>query len=800
MPGPPELDTGGRTWAIWRARRRATPASVARMVKTSAGADHSPSWWCAASRTSTSGRKQVQVSKPALRPMSGSPSKRLCAYRRHRFVLSAGLRATRRVCYPFPRDRGGAMKKVCWLAWLMLGFSGVACATEFSFGPPVPVVMSRDTFVSVAVGDVNGDGRDDLAATEVHNLSLSLQRADGSLAERVRVALPSAFNEHIYPLALVDLDRDGAREIVVGVAEGGPGLLVGRVGAGGTIALVPHANSHGCKFLVTGDVDGDGLADVLCHDWKQTATVFLGNGNGGFRSTLEFQTPAGTYSFDWKRMRLADVTGDGRPDLLVTSTTVNGFLVFPNNGGGGFLPPNVYPHPRSAAFKWPAALEVLDLDGDGVNEVVTASPDNAPDATLNVYRRGANGYLARAERIPVQSAPTAMLAGDVDGDGDNELIAAHFTFNSVTLLGSGTKGLAGQSRFDLPGFGKDLALFVPQGHSNSIALGDLDHDGCKDLASATRTGVQVLYGCRPAVRTRMAENDFDGDGMADVLWRLYTGGEAMLWGWAEIENWIECRQVMFYRTGNAMCPGFIAAEWQPQAFGDFDGDSAADVFWRNSSTGANEVWDHAIYKRAIGAVDSQSWQVVGAGDFDGDRRSDVLWRNTVTGANTVWKSANPATYQVLPAVTDERWKVAGIGDFNGDGRADILWRHASTGSNDLWPSGRRELRQALASVVSLQWQVAGIGDFDGDRKDDVLWRNAATGANDIWYSASLARRVAITRTSVEWVVTVGDYNGDGRADLLWHDPGTGENVIWRSADSRVTQAVHASGTDTRLVR
>jgi hypothetical protein len=681
------------------------------------------------------------------------------------------------------------MKRFWWLVLLGLGFSGAACAATFSFGRPVRLTLARLVVSNVAVGDFNGDGRDDVAATavirsrwEVQEVSVFLQRTDGTLAAPLRLEVPYAYRGAI---AAVDLDGDGASELIVG--KDMPGMTVVRLNAG-ALSAMDQPGQQACGFIATGDIDGDGHADVACHDWKETVWIHYGNGNGGFRASVKMRTPAGTWDEDLKTLRLADVTGDGRLDLLVTASSVNSFFVFPNNGLGAFWPPSVYTHPWSASRVWAAALEVLDIDGDGVNEVVTASPDNRPAASLNVYRRGSNGYLALSERIPIHDSTTALVAGDVDGDGDGDLVAGHFTYNEVTLFGNGGTPLSNQTYFDLPGFGSDIPVVVRQGTSNGLALGDLNQDGCTDLVGATHSGIQVLYGCR-AFRDRLPVRDFDGDGVSDLFWRDPEFGEVFLWQMADINAWYDCIPQMY---PSIMCPRYtLPRTWFGQAVGDFDGDGNADLFWRDSATGANKISFRALYLADTTAVPSQDWQVVGAGDFDGDDHADVLWRNSASGANAIWKSANSTTQQTIAGITDQAWKVAGVGDFDGDGRSDIFWRHATTGRNEIWRAGRIDLRLVATAVTDQHWTVAGIGDFNRDGKDDVVWRNIATGANTIWMAANSTTQAAVAAVVDQaWFIgPVGDYNGDGLADLIWHNSSNGTSVIWRTANSRQTQAV-----------
>lgn len=282
--------------------------------------------------------------------------------------------------------------------------------------------------------------------------------------------------------------------------------------------------------------------------------------------------------------------------------------------------------------------------------------------------------------------------------------------------------------------------------------------------------------------TTTVANDFNGDGVSDILWRNASSGLNAIWRSANVSLRTNVTQV-------------TDAHWKVVGTGDFNGDAITDVLWRNDASGSNAIWlsGNSGTPQSITAVSNLTWMVAGVGDFNGDGKADILWRNSASGVNAIWRSGDYATQSTVDSVTDVNWAVAAVADFDGDGKDDILWRNRSTGADTMWSGGSAAQRRAVSAVTDLNWKIVGAGDFNGDGASDLLWRNAAVGTNAIWQSANSAARQAIDSMSgASWtVVEVGDFNEDGKADVLWRNQSSGANIIWRTGNAATPQSVAA---------
>ena len=652
---------------------------------------------------------------------------------------------------------------------LGVAFSGISLASvpgNFEFSP----YESRHVGSwpdSVAIGDVNGDRLEDVVlatsfyfdeANDYH-VFIYLQRPDGSLGQPQKFKYGESTNDT--DLELADLNGDGIKDVILGYQGGIAAYLFD-----GKDSFQPRqfAVEMGCHSLATLDIDGDERTDIVCQSWSNGAAVLLGDGKGGVKNSRDLATGAS----GWDDMKAGDINSDGLPDLVITSDHSGSLFVHASNGQGWFEPEVAYPAPPSI---WgTAAVAIGDLDSDGKNEVAVVTSGNSPNSALFVYRQDQHGKLLPN---PTQHAsydiPAAILARDIDRDGRTDLLVGHHAWFSIGHYMQGDTGLVAEQLTPSP----------YNAHANGLAAGDLDDDGCTDVAIADyNSGLVTLRGSN--CHSPATESDFNGDGIADLLWHNDGTGESEIWLSAD-------------STAIRAVTRVNSADWRIVATGDFDGDDRADIVWHNQLTGAGTIWKSGNYatQQGLTRITDPAWAIVGTGDYDGDGKDDLLWRHATSGKNAIWKSGNYRTQQAITAVTDVLWQAAGSGDFDGDGRDDILWRHATSGRNAIWRGGDYRHQQAVTAITNVEWNVEAVGDFDGDGLDDLFWRHA-NGANSIWRAAAYTRQLAVPKQATRWALGASaDYDGNGKDDLVWRNSVNGNNLIWRSAASSVVRGVAA---------
>jgi hypothetical protein len=333
------------------------------------------------------------------------------------------------------------------------GYVGVLLGNgDGTFGSAALYYAGGNQTASIAVADVNGDGKLDLVVTNTNGsntIGVLLGNGDGTFQPAVTY---SSGGGTPWSVAVADVNGDGKPDVLVAnecaansCSEGSVGVLLGN--GDGTFRPAVMYSSGGPNFfnpvsIAVADLNGDGKLDLVVTNACGTSSdcsengsvgVLLGNGDGTFNPAVTFGSGGqGTDS-----VTVADLNGDGKPDLVVANLCSSGggtcsysepgdVGVLMGNGDGTFQPVLVY---SSGGFGVESAT-VKDVNGDGKPDIIAANLCSSSGSSCPYSEMGNIGVLL--------------------GNGDG-------TFEPVLAYGSG-------------GIGADF-----------IVAADLNRDGKADL-------------------------------------------------------------------------------------------------------------------------------------------------------------------------------------------------------------------------------------------------------------------------------------------------------------------------------
>ncbi len=649
-------------------------------------------------------------------------------------------------------------------------------ATGLTAASTATVVVAGDLGGEVdADGDVLGDivviNPGTQAPGAVGSVTLFRRTSAGGYAN---VALPMSLAFSV-PTAgtIADLDGDGLNDLAIadsgtGNSEGGPGIVTVLLqGQGGGLTVTQIQTGVGPRRLSAGDLDGDGRADLVVADQSAIVMYTFDPMSNSFMTGASFDIPNPATT----QVAIADVTGDGRGELLAVPTDGNLF-VFGPDGGSAVLEVALRGGGRN--------LATGDLDGDGAADILVSTTRGL--TAVYIGSDPSTGLRARTAELRVQATAIGFVAtGDTDNDGRLDAAAI------VSGLPSGTSLFAGAILAAVEPAGRfTIGDVQPTGlQPTALALGDITNDERVDVAVANGmdTGA-TLYVQDPSGRLTphpqdpsvtsvsplvlpfqisVAIRDLDEDGDGDLLLGSTQSGTQFYF-----QNPLGLLEQFFQIES--------ATHLAPAHFAD-SGDIAAAVS-PNISGVATEV---AVFYRATGfskstlvaGLDSVNGLVVG--DFNRDGRSDLA-ATVIAGASPVLRifladadgrpSATP--FIEMPLVGVGR---LAAGDVNGDGRTDII---VANGIGEVFlqddttadgPTPGTALGVAATDVA--------IADVDGDGRDDVVLANNSGGSAvpvAILFTQDatgrLVRRPNVNVGLRTALLALGDVTGDGRLDIV----------------------------------
>jgi hypothetical protein len=330
----------------------------------------------------------------------------------------------------------------------------------------------------VVLVDVNGDGDADLLVADRTTGSLGVALGDGDGTFGSVVTVSGGATVQAEALETADVDADGDVDVVMALGTG-DGAAVFLNDGNGTFTLdstVDTGTDSDPQDVVLADLDADCDLDMAIAT-GDSISLALGEGDGTFAAPTTLDLGAG---FAASALAVGDIDEDGTLDLVAASSATGNVAVLFGLGGGAFEP--AVPVPVDAGDEL-SDLEIGDVDCDGDLDLVVA---NRTDGTIRVLRNDGTGILGASGAVSAVAGISAISLVDLDRDGDLDVVASSETSGSVSLLinnGSGIYSLFGTA-FATGGTG-----------SGAVAVGDLDGDGRIDVVTgnvAADAGASVL--------------------------------------------------------------------------------------------------------------------------------------------------------------------------------------------------------------------------------------------------------------------------------------------------------------------
>jgi hypothetical protein len=638
---------------------------------------------------------------------------------------------------------------------------------------------------SIAVGDLNGDGQNDIVSVNSSSITIFLGNPDGTFQAGVNYDLPSG--TQLGTAVIDDVTGDGKLDIIV--SEGSQFAVYPGKGDGilGDPQLTTAAGPT--NYLVTGDFNGDGKKDVA----TSIGQIFLNNGSGTFTavSTAAFPAPIQGGIYPGQYLATGDFNKDGKLDLAVENELTGAVDVFLGQGGGTFSGAGSYALPTGAD------LVVTDLDGDG-----------NPDLYFGLGNtQGFGGEIVSSDR-------SYALLGKGDGTFQGAPSEPFSYYNLQTIAVTGAASASTGNVFDLNGDKKldvliltETSTQTPVSFAFTAYLGNGDGTFKTGPSSAVPSTYPVNGNPVPVTGvSTYAIADFNGDGIPDLAYAVVDGNSGVGY-FVALGNGDGSFKAPTYVVPNPYGAGAddITNSIQGMTSADFNHDGKADLIYYDIGTA------FLNQNQPVSVTD----EVIQLGNGDGTFQPPIL---------VPLSGGTPDSLEISGGITSLIDTCpALIGDVNGDGFPDLLVFQQSGAVYQLngTPRGVAQIVVYLgkgdgtfqAPIVASAADNPSdsnnapgaplplLADMNGDGKLDLI----STGTNsngDQELAISLGNgdgtfqkpTIYLPETYSVYAsanLSAADFNGDGKLDITFNDGvflGNGDGTLQVSANSDGTCA------------
>jgi Bacterial Ig-like domain (group 3)/FG-GAP-like repeat/FG-GAP repeat len=684
--------------------------------------------------------------------------------------------------------------------------------------------------LSVVLGDVNGDGKLDVIASNDcssnsnctdGSVSVLLGNGDGTLQSAVSY---DAGGEDSQYAVLGDVNGDGKADVLVvnycasnnNCSNGSVSVLLGNGDGTFQTAVSYNSGGQGAMSVALGDVNGDGKADTVVANncasnsncSNGSVSVLLGNGDGTFQTAVSYSS-GGQAAIS---VVLGDVNGDGKSDVVVANNCVsnsnctNGWVgVLLGNGDGTFQQALGY----NSGGNYAASVAVADINGDGKADLLVANQSDSDGdwmdgSVASVLLGNGDGTFQSAVSYASGDFDGSSLAVvDVDGDHKPDVVIANQCIDNYNCVNGSVSVLLGNGDGTLRG---GVNYSPGAWDAYGVAIADVNADGkldllvasqCNDGNSCTNGAASVLLGNGDGTfqagvsyssggldAFSILTADVNGDGKDDLLVGNICGDNNCSSGSVSVllGNGDGTFQSAVAYGSSGLYPYSLA-------LADVNGDGKQDLIVANQcadnncsigSVGVLLGNGDGTFQTAVtynpGALYSFS---VAVADVNGDGKPDLvvasecLDNNCSNGEVGVLLGNGDGTFQTAVDYNSGglyAFAIA-VADLNGDGKPDLIVTNQCTDNNCttgligvLLGNGDGTFQPATTTVTPVLGGIQSLvlGDFNGDHKLDL-----ASGVGNILVlgNGDGTFQSPIPLGASGPGIAAGDFNGDGRPDL-----------------------------------
>ncbi|GGD46871.1 hypothetical protein GCM10011514_08590 [Emticicia aquatilis] len=345
----------------------------------------------------------------------------------------------------------------------------------------------------LAIGDLDSDGKTDMVTANFNAGTISIFRNTATLGSITAssFATKADISTGTSPrtIAVGDLDGDGKLDLAVANFGSNTVSVLRNTSSSGSIsfaAKVDFTTGINPRGVNIGDFDGDGKPDLaIAHGGNPFMSVLRNNSSGGsisFQAKVDFALAGGGQSSVF--LVNGDIDGDGKIDLAVVNYALSTISVFRNTATAGTIDASSFAAKVDfTTGGGPFSVTIGDLDGDGKPDLATANYSGNDDISV-LRNTSSSGSISFATKVDfaIGVSPIAVNLGDIDGDGKLDLISSNYSANKISVL----RNIATSGSISTNSFATKVDYFTSTG-PRFVCVGDLDGDGKPDLAITNET-------------------------------------------------------------------------------------------------------------------------------------------------------------------------------------------------------------------------------------------------------------------------------------------------------------------------